>query len=179
MVSNYFKTLINRHLRNNPGLSAKAVLLSAPVERSFPAWNERRDIFSTATPPIRLSRVRLENYFADKARLLEKNISARFRSPEQFLMTSLAYHLEILDGNRQTEKLGPRLSASLLFQKTDGEENKALRNRQDIKFVCAQSLDMFSPEERERIFGWLNKIIGHGEAQINQFNATGKTISND
>ncbi|MCI0523266.1 MAG: stealth family protein [Bacteroidales bacterium] len=159
MLSNYFKILINRYLRNNPDYQPRLSFYLRQWNAASLLGMKVRYFFHCHTPHP-LSRVRLQNYFADKSWLLERNIAPRFRSPEQFLMTSLAYHLEILDGNRQTEKLGlgylhpyyskKRMERRMHRCETDGE----------MKFICAQSLDMFSTEERERIFAWMDKILG-------------------
>lgn len=159
MVSNYFKTLVNRHLRNNPDYQPKLSFYLRQWNAASLLGMKARYFFHCHTPHP-LSRVRLEKYFADKAPLLEKNIADRFRSPDQFLMTSLAYHLEILDGNRQTEKLGLGYLHPYYSKKRMERRIRRCETDLDIKFVCAQSLDMFSPEDRERIFGWMNKILG-------------------
>ena len=159
MVSNYFKTLINRHLRNNPDYQPRLSFYLRQWNAASLLGLKLRYFFHCHTPHP-LSRVRLEDYFGDKTRLLERNISARFRSPDQFLMTSLAYHLEILDGNRQTEKLGLGYLHPYYSKKRMERRIRRCETDMDIKFVCAQSLDMFSPEEREGIFGWLDKILG-------------------
>ena len=159
MVSNYFKTLINRHLRNNPDYQPKLSFYLRQWNAASLLGMRVRYFFHCHTPHP-LSRVRLENYFTDRHRLLENNIADRFRSPKQFLMTALAYHLEILDGNRQTEKLGLGYLHPYYSKKRMERRMKRCETDRDIKFVCAQSLDMFSPEERDRIFGWLDKMLG-------------------
>ncbi len=159
MLSNYFKTLINRHLRNNPDYQPKLSFYLRQWNAASLLGMRVRYFFHCHTPHP-LSRVRLENYFTDRHRLLENNIADRFRSPKQFLMTALAYHLEILDGNRQTEKLGLGYLHPYYSKKRMERRMKRCETDRDIKFVCAQSLDMFSPEERDRIFGWLDKMLG-------------------
>jgi hypothetical protein len=75
-------------------------------------------------------------------------------------MISLACHLEIMDGNRQFEKLNlgyldPYYSKNRLERRIQRCENNPR-----IKSVCAQSLDVLGREVQDRIFSWMDRILG-------------------
>lgn len=129
-------------------------------------WNVARFLgmrfryFYICHTPHPLSRVRLERYFSENRELMEKNISYRFRSRDQLLISSLAYHLEIIDNNRNTSRLNlgylhPNYPVKRLYRKI-----RYCEKNERIKSVCVQSLDMFSQAEQANIFGWLDRIMG-------------------
>jgi hypothetical protein len=93
---------------------------------------------------------------------LADNVSVRLRSASQFVVTSLADHLEIGSGSAIIDNhLGT-------FQlKPATERMKTLRrhaSRADadpqMAFVCVQSADLGSDEARMLVFDWLERRIG-------------------
>lgn len=110
--------------------------------------------------PHPLRRSMLEKFFSDNREMMEKNISHRFRNREQLLVSSMAYHLELADGNRNISKLNlmyihPTYTSKRLHRKLDRVENDP-----GIKSVCVQSIDMFSQVEQKNLFNWLDQIQG-------------------
>ncbi len=159
ITGNFFKILINKYLRGKPDYQPKLSFYLRQRNAALMLGLKFRYFFHCHTPHP-LNRKVVEKYFSENSELLEKNISSRFRSPEQFLLTSLAYHLEILDGNRNIEKLNyGYLHPIYSKRRIDRKINKCI-NDQNIKTVCAQNLDMFEREERERIFAWMDDILG-------------------
>lgn len=115
--------------------------------------------------PHPLRRNMLEKFFADNRKMMEKNISYRFRNSDQILMSSLAYHLEIRSGNRNISKLNleyihPTYSIKRLYRKIAYSENNP-----KIKSVAIQSVDMFREVEQENIFKWLDRLMGSQKTQ--------------
>lgn len=159
MIRNFFKVVINKYLRGNPDYQPKLSFYLRQRNAALMLGLKFRYFFHCHTPhPLNLKVV--EKYFSENNELLEKNISNRFRTPDQFLLTSLAYHLEILEDNQNIEKLNfvylhPIYSKSRIDRKI-----KRCVTDQSIKTVCAQNLDMFGKEERERIFTWMDDILG-------------------
>jgi len=158
MLSNYVKTLFNRHLLKKPDYKPRLSFYLRQWKSATLTGARTRYFFHCHTPHP-LNRTRLETFFNEKGELLEKTIASRFRSEDQVLLSSIAYHLEIRDGNRNIEKLNlgyfhPHYSK----RKT---ERRIARCERDpgIKSICAQSLDMFSDEERNKIFDWMDRIL--------------------
>jgi hypothetical protein len=117
--------------------------------------------------PHPLRRSNLDKFFDDNRKMMEKNISSRFRNRDQILMSSLAYHLELKSGNRNTSKLNleyihPTYSTKRLYRKIERSENNP-----KTKSVAIQSVDMFSEVEQENIFRWLDRLMGLQKNSIN------------
>ncbi len=107
--------------------------------------------------PHPLSRARLEEFFRENPDLLVKTISHRFRSHDQVLSTSLAYHLEILADNQNREKIRlgyfhPWYSESRLLRRIRRCEKDPL-----IKTICVQSLDLISDDLRSTLLSWMDE----------------------
>lgn len=159
MMGNFFKVLINKHLRGKPDYQPKLSFYLRQRNAALMLGLKFRYFFHCHTPHP-LSRKVAEKYFSENNELLEKNISSRFRSPDQFLLTSLACHLEILEGNRNIEKLNYGYLHPIYSKRRIDKKIKRCMNDKNIKSVCAQSLDMFEKEERERILSWMDDILG-------------------
>jgi hypothetical protein len=112
--------------------------------------------------PAPLRRDTIGAWFQANPQALERNISFRLRSAEQFLTVALANHLEIagghavIDNRLETLRLQPaRESESALRAHLAGADaNPALA------FVCVQSLDEASAGQRKIVFEFLEKRIG-------------------
>ena len=112
------------------------------------------------THPV--NRITMENFFRDKPGLLEKTASYRFRDKDQLLLTSLAYHLEILSGNRNFAPLDlvymhPYYSEKQLLKKLE-----KCREKHEIKFLCVQSLEMLGEKIQENVRSLLENILNEG-----------------
>ncbi len=152
------KALINKHLRRDKDYQPKTSFYIRQWETASLYGMKMRYFFHCHTPhPINKSTI--ERFFSENCEMLEKNISYRFRSKEQFLMISSTYHLEILNGNRNFAKLNlgylhPYYSINRLYRRISRCETDPR-----IKFVCVQSLDMMGKEEQEKIFSWMERIL--------------------
>jgi hypothetical protein len=158
VAGNKIKVLINRHLRNDKAYRPKISFYIRQWQAASLLGFRGRYFFHDHTPHP-FSKPTLENYFAANPALLEKTISYRFRDPEQLLASSLAYHLEILHGNRNIRK--PRLGYFHPWY-SEGRMNRRIRrctNDPRIKSVCIQSIEMVSPLQREKIFRWIDTIL--------------------
>jgi len=154
-----FKVFVNRYLHNRhdyePGLSFhlrqwNAALLAGMKFRYF---------FHCHTPHA-LNRKRIESHFTKNPAHLEKNIIRRFRTPDQYIMISLANHLEIRSGNRQYAKLNLAYLHPFHTKERLARRMKQCSDDPKIKYICIQNLDLFSTEEREKIFRWINNLLG-------------------
>ncbi len=158
MVGNYIKTVINVYLRKNPGYWPKLSFYLRQWNAASLLGMKTRYFFHCHTPHA-LNRIRLENFFTENSALLEKNIANRFRNPDQYIMISLANHLEIKDGNRHIEKLNLGYLHPYYSKKRMERRIKRCKNDPGIKSICAQNLDMFGSEMREKIFDWMDKVL--------------------
>lgn len=159
MFGNHVKSFVNKYLRNNPDYRPRLSFYLRQWKSASVVGMKIRYFFHCHTPHP-LNRERLETFFNENRELLEKTIAARFRSRDQLLLTSIAYHLEILNGNRNIEKLN--LGYFHPFYSKRKTARRIIRCERDsrIKSICAQSLDMFSDEERIKIFNWMDQVLG-------------------
>jgi len=157
---NRLRTAFNRHIAGRPGFQPRASFHLAQ-------WNSaallgyRFRYFTNSHTPQPISRPLVEDYFAENDPILRKNISYRFRDPGQFTFSSLSNHLQLLNDNRHIARPG------LAYLKPENRgpgyvDTKILLCERDrsIIYMCAQSLDMCGGQERDRLFSWLDRILG-------------------
>jgi hypothetical protein len=112
--------------------------------------------------PAPLRRDTIAAWFAAHPAELERNLSFRLRSAEQFLTVALANHLEIAQGraivdNRlRTQRLQPGRGAPAALRR----ELAAAAADPALAFLCVQSLDEAGDEARALVFDFLEKRIG-------------------
>lgn len=159
ILSDYIKVLINRNLKNKPDYQPRISFYIRQWKAAMLAGMKFRYFFHCHTPhPLTISR--LEGYFFENKKLLEKNISFRFRDQDQFLVTALSNHLEILDGNKQFAKLNLGYLHPYYSDKRLNKKIRKCENDPDIKSVCAQSIDMLGKKKEEEIFNWMDSVLG-------------------
>jgi len=158
ILGSYFKTLINRGLRNNPEYHPKISFYIRQWKTASLVGYRARYFFHCHTP-YPMSRSRLEKYFSENGELLEEIIAYRFRSHNQFLMTSLAYHLEIKDGNRQLSRLN--LEYLHPYYSNNRLARKIIHFQSDprIKSICVQNIELLSQPVQQKILSWMDKIL--------------------
>ena len=113
--------------------------------------------------PAPLQRDTIAEWFRANPGALERNLSFRLRSAEQFLTVALANHLEIghggalIDNRLQTLRIQPARESegALRALLARAEADDALA------FLCVQSLDEASEAQRQLVFDFLGKRIGH------------------
>ena len=118
--------------------------------------------------PYPMRRAALEAFFARHPELLEKNVSYRLRSNEQFKTEVLATHLAIanddalLDNRLHTVQLKPS------EQWYPRMRSKMRRADHDplAAFLVVQSLELASRKAQSAIFGWLDRRVGKLDALL-------------
>jgi len=158
LLGSHLKTTINRKLRKKPDYLPKISFYIRQWQTAKLVGIMGRYFFHCHVP-FPMNRILLEKYFSDNSEMLEKNISYRFRSHDQFILTSLAWHLEIKTGNRQLKRLNheyfhPYYSDSRLI----GKIRHCERNP-EIKSVCIQNIEMLSQPVREKIIHFMDRVL--------------------
>ncbi|MBS0012009.1 MAG: Stealth CR1 domain-containing protein [Bacteroidales bacterium] len=116
--------------------------------------------FTNSHTPHAVGRSIVEEYFNEHRQVLEKNISCRFRKPEQFTFIALSNHLQLQAGNRQTA--GPGLVYMKAYNRPANYIDKKIKlceNNSDIRFLCVQSLDLCEKEKQEKLLGWMEALL--------------------
>jgi len=158
MASSFLKTFFNKYIKGNKAFKPRLSFYMRQRNAALLLGIKNRYFFHCHTPHP-LNRKTIEDFFKKNQNLLEKNISNRFRSPDQLILTSLAYHLEIKAGNRTFEKLNLGYLHPIYSKQKLQRKIRNCRENPEIKFVCAQNLDLFYVKEREGIFSWLDEIL--------------------
>lgn len=129
-------------------------------------------VFQLEHNPHPWKRSSWQHYFAANPGELEKNISFRLRSAQQFVPESFSAHYEIKAGNAvidnsiKTLQLKPADQAMLrLKSKLAVAERDA-----SFVFVCVQSLENAPKETFSLIIDWLNDKIGTFEQLLKKEN---------
>ena len=127
-------------------------------ERGCVCLDLSSDISQTATRHTQSTGSWLKSTSAKTNSLLKKNISFRFRDHSQFTFISLSNHLQLLDGNRHIA--GPALAYLKPQDHAEDYVDKKIalcESHPGIRFLCIQSLEMCRKEDREKLFGWLDR----------------------
>ncbi len=130
-------------------------------------WNSakllgmRYRYFLNSHTPYVFRKSTFENFFSGNNKVLIRNISCRFRTNSQFNVTTLANHLEILNGNKQIEPpcigyLNPAHHSETRFNR----RFKRCERNKCIKSICVQSLDMATEDKQKKIFTCLESFLG-------------------
>ena len=160
VIWNSLRISFNRHFLGRPDFEPRASF-------HLGQWNAAAILgfkfryFTNSHTPHTVNRKLVEDYFSKNNSLLKRNISFRFRDHSQFTFISLSNHLQLLNGNRHIAK------PALAYLKP---QNRAVdyvdrkialcENHPDIRFLCIQSLEMCRNEDRVKLFGWLDGILG-------------------
>lgn len=153
-----WKVLLNRHIRRNRDYRPKISFYIRQWQSARLVGMRWRYFFHCHTAhPMRVST--LDGYFSANEDLLKETVSYRFRDAAQLLATSVAYHLEILSGNRNFGRLNlgyfhPWYSEARLNRRI----SRCMKDSQ-IKSVCIQSMEMLGSGQRDRLFSWLDRVL--------------------
>ncbi len=162
------KTFIHRKLLGQPNFHPRFSFHIVQWNVAKMLGLRWRMFFNCHTPHV-MNIPRIRSFFEQHNALLEKNIAFRFRVQSQFNITTLANHLELLDGNTQTEKLNLGYMVPSMY--TRGRLHRkinACTTDTRIKSVCIQSLDTASHEYQNTIVSWLDKMLNLKPANQNK-----------
>lgn len=123
--------------------------------------------FKISHTPHPVCKSTFEFFFNKNSAILEKNANHKFRYYYQFNPVSLVNHLEILRGNKQFRSydevyLKPiNRGANYIEQKIE-----TCKKNKNVKFVCAQSLDLATQNDREKLLNWLENLLSNSYKDI-------------
>ena len=156
---NTVKKTVNKVILNNPHYKPRPSFhLGQWAAARAAGFRTRYFVFSHT--PHTVSRTTAREYFDRNQTLMRRNISYRFRSIYQFNSLSLLYHLELKTGNRNIAR--PALAYLQPFNRPVDYIDKKLRlceRDKSIRYICIQSLEMCSKDDREKIFSWMGDLL--------------------
>lgn len=168
LLWNKIKIVYHRHLQGKTSYQPRA---SFHVGQ----WNSasllkfRWRYLSNSHTPHTVGREQVEEFFGREKKLLEKNISYRFRNSSQFTFISLSNHLQILNGNRHIEK--PSLAYLQPYKRSKSYVDNKIRfceKNSDIKYICVQSLDLCTKDDQYKVLGWMESILNLQPVEASQ-----------
>lgn len=112
--------------------------------------------------PAPLRRGTIAAWQAANPTLLERNLSFRLRSAEQFLTVALANHLEFQAGTARVDNRLGTLRLKPSRQALPALRAACERSADDpaLAFACVQSLDEADPATRAYVVDWLTRRVG-------------------
>ncbi|WP_331346523.1 Stealth CR1 domain-containing protein [Cellvibrio sp. UBA7661] len=129
-------------------------------------------VFELEHNPHPWKRSSWKTYFSDHPAALDKNLSFRLRSAEQFVPEGFSAHYEIKMGNAIVDKTAKTLQLKPADQALVRIKAKLAQAERDdsFVFVCIQSLENAPTQQKELILNWLNVKVGLlNELLINKF----------
>lgn len=152
------KVLVNKHIKRNKHYQPKFSFYIRQWKAAKLVGMKARYFFHCHTPHPH-SKKKLETFFTKNLGLLENNISHRFRSHDQFLVSALANHLEILDGNKKFAKLKIGYIHPYYSDRRIKLRIRKCQKDQSIKSICVQSLDLLSKGQQRMIDEWMGRVL--------------------
>jgi hypothetical protein len=109
--------------------------------------------------PHPINRKTVEGYYAENKTLFEINSSSRFKKPDQFILSSLVYHLEIRKGNPFIRKTNHCYLHPVYPRQKIHKKIECCNHDTNIKTICVQNMDVLDEDLRMSIFSWMDKIL--------------------
>jgi hypothetical protein len=158
-VSNMFKKLLGRNSKDNDEARVRFIGVQENAAKLL-GYSEKVFQLEHNPHPWKLST--WQQYFVANPEALEKNISFRLRSAQQFVPEGFSAHYEIKAGNAvidntlKTLQLKPADQALIRLK---AKLAQAERNKNYV-FVCIQSLENAQPDSFVLVVDWLDEKIG-------------------
>lgn len=109
--------------------------------------------------PHPLNKLRIKQFYEKNEKILLENISHKFRYYTQYNPATLANHIEIKNGNKQFKPYDAVYLKPVNRGKNYVDKKIRACGKENIKYMCAQSLDMATEQDRKKLLGWLEQLI--------------------
>ncbi|MFQ3230212.1 Stealth CR1 domain-containing protein [Reinekea sp.] len=119
-------------------------------------------VFKVEHNPHPMHKSTLMNHAKANEQMFNEQLSHRFRSTEQYIVESLAAHLELAANNAEINNQYKSflLTPEKLSRKRIKWQLKKAKKDQRAVFACIQNIDKATPRSQEQIFTWLRNQIG-------------------
>lgn len=148
-------------LRCRPERQHKHVSFKGSMLNALDYIGPRRRYIHLSHAPRALRKSFFVGFFAAHPEAIIRNISHRFRNPEQFNMQELFYMSESEKG--KCVLISPRGKVLYMIPKKDSRYiERKLRSFSRCRkalFCCANSLPVAEPQDREKVLGWMKEHI--------------------
>jgi hypothetical protein len=165
IIWNRIKMVTNRYIAGNRNYQPRHSFYLRQWKAAYTLGFRLRYFFHCHTPHP-LNRIVMERIFEENREEMEKTISCRFRSKDQLLMSSMAYHKEILEGNINSAALNQGYFHPFYSNKRLARRVERCKNDDSIKSVCIQSMERMDRVPRENILSWLGGVVTNGEFRL-------------
>lgn len=115
--------------------------------------------FASEHTPHAVDRRRLEDFYEQNKVVLKNNAAYQFRHYKQYNTVTLANHLEIIAGEPILKPASEMICLKPVNRHKKYVTNKIERceKNNQIKFLCAQSLDMATTADQTNLLDWLKQ----------------------
>lgn len=150
--------LLNRVLKSALGIN-RAMSVLQQMRGAQQAGASRR-FFKVSHAPYPMHKSTLDRFFAQHPDVFVHNIADRFRSLDQYAVTSLANQLEIACG-RAALRAGDDVLMVCFNRDSRAQIQRKIERvrRGDVRFLCVQSLEQAGGSQLSRLVSALDKKI--------------------
>jgi len=168
-ISNLIKRVLGQTEKNEKD---ERVRFIGVQENSAKMLGFDRKVFQLEHNPHPWKRSSWQQYFFANPTVLDKNISFKLRSAQQFVPEGFSAHYEIKTGNAIIDNSIKTLQLKPADQATLRLKSKLSLTERDASyaFVCVQSLENASTETFALIINWLESKIGRFEQLLKKEN---------
>lgn len=168
-ISSLVKKMLGRSFKSE---REERVRFIGVQENSAKMLGFDRKVFQLEHNPHPWKRSSWQQYFFANPSALDKNISFKLRSVEQFVPEGFSAHYEIKTGNAVIDNSIKTLQLKPADQATLRLKSKLSLAERDASyaFVCVQSLENASTENFSLIISWLDSKIGRFEQLLKKEN---------
>lgn len=151
--------LLNRVMKSMFGINrAMSVLQQMRGAQQAGAFGQFYKVLHVPHP---MRKSTLEQYFEAHPDVFIRNIAYRFRSLDQYAVTSLANQLEIASGQAELRAGDDVLMMCFNRDSRTQIQRKIERvRRNDVRFLCVQSLEQASKADRQALQEGIERAIG-------------------
>lgn len=168
-ISNLIKRVLGQTEKNEKD---ERVRFIGVQENSAKMLGFDREVFQLEHNPHPWKRSSWQQYFFANPTALDKNISFKLRSAQQFVPEGFSAHYEIKTGNAIIDNSIKTLQLKPADQATLRLKSKLSLAERDARYVfaCVQSLENASSETFSLIINWLDSKIGRFEQLLKKEN---------
>lgn len=158
------RSLISRIRRKLTGAAERSTGFGQGQRKAAEMLGFEGKYFKFNHAPRAFLKSRMKAVFEAHREVVERNMSFRFRHPDQFVFLALYYHSEIANGKVAFgDEETVNIKGTLPFERELARLRTALRDP-SVKFLCLQSLDLFTESQIAEVLQHLDRHLDNDAA---------------
>ena len=156
---NYWRRVTNYLMKTSFPIARDAHRAVQENSAQLAGWDKH--FFHLPHAPYPVKKATLETYFQTFPEALAKNVSYPLRDSQQFWSISLAQHLEIQKENVFFDHSLESITVNGAYHSLAKIKHQLQRanKREEVRFICFQSIDAAPETTQQLLFDWLDKKI--------------------